>query len=496
MSAPDHAPLLVDRRRAKGIRLAAHKAQSTAEPILNAPVPSELVLSLRQQSGDLAIPVVKPGQIVAAGEPLAEPGTSRSAAIHAPYTGTIVGFVESVAAAPTLEPTTCIVLRPSGQENQQRQDAARSHSEPWRWAGIVGLGGAIYPTTDKLTGEIRTLVINGAECEPFISCDDMLMREMAPEILSGAEIIASRLTLDRCVVAVETDKEQAISALTAAAEDHTRIEIAQVPTVYPAGGERQLLEVLFGAEVPANGIPQDIGYLCHNVGTALAIHEFHTFGKPVTHRIVTVTGGSVTKPRNIRAPIGMRIRELIDLCGGYKGTPKRLIMGGSMMGLALPTDEIPITKATNAIVVLDETEIPPDGPELPCIRCGECAAVCPATLQPQELLRAERAGQLDRLIDMHLNACIECGCCDVACPSHIPLTETFRLGKHKLAALRDRDRRSERAAQRATERDARLAREAEREEQQRERILDPLSDDASARAALAAARERARKARQ
>lgn len=477
------------------MRLAAHKEQSTSEPILNAPMPDELLLSLRQQAGDLAIPVVEPGQVVAADELLAEPGPNRSAAIHAPYAGTVMDLVDAPAAAPSLEPATCIVLKPSAQDPAHKPARSAATTEPWRWAGIVGLGGATYPTTDKLKGEIRTLVINGAECEPFISCDDMLMREMAQEILSGAEIIASRLTLDRCVVAVETDKEQAISELTAAAEDHPRIEIAQVPTVYPAGGERQLLEVLFGAEVPADGLPQDIGYLCHNVGTALAIHEFHSLGKPVTHRVVTVTGGGVAKPRNIRAPIGLRIRELIALCGGYEGTPQRLIMGGSMMGLALPSDDLPITKATNAIVVLSEDEVPKNGPELPCIRCGECAAVCPASLQPQELLRAERAGQLDRLLDLHLDACIECGCCDVACPSHIPLTETFRQGKRKLAALRDRDRRSERAAQRASERGARHAREAERQREQRERVLDPLKDDESARAALAAARERARRGR-
>lgn len=475
------------------MRLVAHKAQSTGTPILDAPTPAELILSLRQQAGDLAVPIVRPGQAVAAGELLAEPGPERSAAIHSPCAGTIVELTERRAAAPSLEPAPCIVLRASGETEPWVRADTSNHSEPWRWAGIVGLGGAVYPTTDKLTGEIHTLVINGAECEPFISCDDMLMRERAAGILSGAEIIASRLTLNRCVVAVETDKEQAISALTAAAADHPRIEIAQVPTVYPAGGERQLLEVLFGAEVPADGLPQDIGYLCHNVGTALAIHEFHSEGRPVTRRVVTITGSGVAKPRNVRAPIGTKISELIQLCGGYTGNPQRLIMGGSMMGLALPTDELPITKATNAVVVLDADDVPRTGPTLPCIRCGECAAVCPATLQPQELFRAKHAGQIDRLLDQRLDACIECGCCDVACPSHIPLTEAFRQAKHQLAALRDRDRRSQRAAERAAKRGARLAQAAEDQAQQQAQTLAALNDEDSARAALEAARERARR---
>jgi electron transport complex protein RnfC len=307
-----------------------------------------------------------------------------------------------------------------------------------RAAGIVGLGGAVYPTADKLHTPIpcKTLIVNGAECEPYISCDDMLMREHAGEVVAGALLLADVLAAPRCIIAIERDKPQAMETIEEAAKavDDPRLKLAEVPTIYPAGGERQLVELLTGEEVPSGRYPGEFGYVCQNVGTAFATHRLRAAREPLTSRIVTVTGGGVRTPQNVEVPIGTPIAELIAVCGGYTDDVVRLIAGGSMMGYALPDDDVPTTKAINCIIAAAANEVRLDMHEWPCIRCGDCALVCPSRLVPQDLLVAATTSDIPALATLGLQDCIECGCCDVVCPSHILLTERFRVAKRAIAA--------------------------------------------------------------
>jgi electron transport complex protein RnfC len=309
-------------------------------------------------------------------------------------------------------------------------------------AGLIGLGGALFPTARKLKAATGApvLLLNGAECEPYISCDDLLIRERADRVVAGGQLLLAALGAQRCVIAVKTDMPEArvalYNALLAAGDE--RIVMSVVTAKYPAGGERQLIELVLGREVPAGGHPADTGVLCQNVATAAAVADFFQQGQPLISRIVTVSGGGVSRPRNIEARIGTPVAELIALAGGYRDKPQqlahRLIMGGPMMGVALASDELPITGATNCLIAATAAELGGYHPEMPCIRCGDCIEACPASLQPQELFVAARAGNVAELETLGVTECIECGACDYVCPSHIPLTGHFIRGKAAVAA--------------------------------------------------------------
>jgi electron transport complex protein RnfC len=307
-------------------------------------------------------------------------------------------------------------------------------------AGIVGLGGALYPTALKLAagGPVHALIVNGAECEPWISCDEALLREHADRVLDGVRIMMRALETADAIIAVESNMPEARvaidKALRASAED--RIVLAVVTAKYPAGGERQLIQLLTGREVPAASQPRDIGFVCQNVGTAAAVAAAFD-GRPMVSRLVTVTGGGVLRPGNFEVRFGTPISDLIALAGGYRDEPARLIMGGPMMGLALADDSLPVTKATNCIVAALASEVAPERPEMPCIRCGECVQVCPAGLAPLDIHMAERLDDAAMLIEFGLADCIECGCCDYVCPSIIPLAARF-VGARERYRMRQR----------------------------------------------------------
>jgi electron transport complex protein RnfC len=435
-----------ERHLSGGILLPANKASSTALPIRRGFVPTKLVLALRQHRGNPASPVVAIGERVLKGQAVATAAAPPSAALHA---GTS-GWVRSIEELPVLggngvQPSPCVVIETDGRDERLPEDRApvwpsdaAAQREAIRLGGIVGLGGAVYPTADKLATPVdcKTLIVNGAECEPYISCDDMLMRENAAEVVAGALVLTDVLGAPRCIIAIERDKPQAMEAIEAAARalDDPRLKLAEVPTIYPAGGERQLIELLTGEEVPSGRYPGEFGYVCQNVGTAFAVQRLRAAREPLLSRVVTITGGGVKTPQNVEAPIGTPIAELIELCGGYLDGVTRLIAGGSMMGFALPDDATPLTKATNCIIAALADEVRTDPYEWPCIRCGDCAMVCPSRLLPQELLVAAATSDHDALATLGLQDCIECGCCDVACPSHIMLTERFRVAKRASAA--------------------------------------------------------------
>ncbi len=431
------------------------------QPIEVLPSPGCAVVALDQGRGCALRARVAAGEIVRVGTPLGAGREDGAVQVHSP----VSGRVRAVELRPTPGPlgeALCIVIDGDATDTTERLPAP----QPWESsapeellarieaAGIAGLGGAAYPTHAKLAAArrqtARHLVLNGAECEPWICCDDALMRERPADVLLGAQVMLRASGAERCTIAVEDDKPEAIAALEAAlaAAGDPRLELGTLGATYPAGAERPLLAALTGVEVPHDALPTDAGVLCHNVGTAAAVAHWARTGAPLTRRIVTVTGSGVRHPANVDACIGTPIAELVAACGGYVGEPLRLIAGGTMTGRALATDAVPVTQSVNCVVVATAADLSAPGPESACIRCGDCGAACPAGLLPQSLLRAiaadDEAGQ-ERL---GLGDCIECGCCDYVCPSRIPLTERFRQARAVRAGRLDERRRAEEARDR------------------------------------------------
>jgi len=460
-----------------GVHLDTHKEASSRAPLTHARLPQTLIYPLQQRGGREARPVVKVGQRVLKGQIIARDDHPMNPPIHAASSGVVQAIAERPLPHPSAVAAPCLIIDADGAdeavEYEGVADYTRLDPDALRVriheAGIVGLGGAAFPTAVKAApGERRpvdTLILNGAECEPYITCDDSLLRHRPADVLEGARILVHILGVSRCLLGIEDDMPEALAALRESlqANDYPGIELVPVPAIYPTGGEKQLIQVLTGREVPAGGIPADIGVVCQNVATAAAIQRAIVHGEPLIERIVTVTGRGVAQPQNLLARIGTPLSDLIAQCGGYTPEARRLILGGPMMGLALPSDELPLVKAANCILVAGLDEVIGQKEAKACIRCGECAKACPVGLLPQQLYWYSRADDLDRTLDYQLPDCIECGCCDVVCPSHIPLVQYFRAAKSRVAA-RERDRQQ---ADHARERFE--ARQARKEQEKREK---------------------------
>jgi electron transport complex protein RnfC len=455
-----------------GLRLPAHKSASTAAPIRDVPIPAQLILPITQHVGDPAQPVVGIGEHVLRGQLIAAPDGALGAPVHAPSSGTVIAIEPWPVTHRHGDPAPCIVIecdgddRPVARENTP-VDLADSTpdallSQILR-GGIVGLGGAVFPTAQKLmqarTGSLECLILNGVECEPYISCDDMLMREHAAEVVGGAQVLMHALQIETCFVVVESDKPEALESLGKALGDlaDERIVLKQIPTIYPSGGEDQLVQLVTNREVPSGGLPTDVGCLVQNVGTAAAVFNWIINGEPLISRVTTVAGDGIANPMNVRARIGTTVADVVDFAGGYAEGAEHLIIGGPLTGKSMSTDRVPLVKGTNSILAVKESSFA--GRELPCIRCGDCAAVCPVQLLPQQLFWHARADNESKLRDFGLTDCIECGCCDLVCPSHIPLTANFRIAKGRIQELADEKARAARARRRFEARNARLERE-------------------------------------
>lgn len=462
-----------------GIHPADNKRQSTHGPIQHPPLPTRLILPLAQHIGEPARPCVDIGQRVLKGQCIAEPGSAISAALHAPTSGTVVALGEHPYphASGLLAPA--IMIDADGKDEWTERQACpeyQSHSaaellQRIRLAGIAGLGGAGFPTAAKLAArpqdDLHTLIINGAECEPYISADDLLMRERAAELVQGIEILMHILQPEQVLMGIEDNKPEAIAAVQAALGERP-VTLRTIPTKYPSGGERQLIQILTGREVPSGGLPADIGMLCVNVGTAVAVADAILRGQPLISRITTLTGAALARPCNVEALIGTPVGELLDYAGLDRSRLDRLILGGPLMGVSLPSLDVPLTKTTNCLLAPTPEELPAAPPAMPCIRCGDCAQVCPAGLLPQQLHFFALGENHEQLQAHNLFDCIECGACAYVCPSSIPLVQYYRAAKADIRELEQRQLKAEQSRLRFEQRQERLRREEERRTAERQ----------------------------
>ncbi len=453
-----------------GIHPPTNKNQSNQIPISQARLPSKLVIPLHQHVGNSARPIVEVGQQVLKGQIIGAAEGHLSSAVHASTSGTITAIDLQQVAHPSGIPDLCITLTPDGRDEWMTRQPCNdwktlSHSElrhQLRNAGVVGLGGAVFPSDMKLYAhkhKIKTLVLNGAECEPYITCDDLLMRERAAEILQGVEMMRELLYAEEVLIGIEDNKPEAIAAMREAVITgrHEHMEVIAVPTVYPGGGAKQLIRVLTGIEVAAGVRSTNLGVQCFNVGTAYSAWRAIRHGEPLISRIVTVTG-NVGKPQNFEALIGTPMDELVSQADQLSGTTG-YIMGGPMMGVLMPSTQVGIIKATNCIIAASDKLFPAPAPALPCIRCTRCADVCPAELQPQELYWFAKAKNLDKAEDYHLFDCIECGACSYVCPSNIPLVQYYRFAKSEIWAQETSKKAADAARERHEFRESRIERE-------------------------------------
>lgn len=426
-----------------GFVLDGQKRRSTQTAIRLMPLSKKLILPLQQHIGEASVPIVEVGDMVLKGQKIAHAEGHVSVYLHAPSSGVIKAIDEQAVPHPSGLSALCITLETDGKDrwidhkgiDDFTQLSEHEIRQRIREAGIVGLGGAGFPSYIKLNPgvhhHVETLIINGVECEPYITCDDMLMRERADGIIDGIEVISHALQVKQCIIAIEDNKPEAIEAVKLALSQRINlhnIKVVTVPTLYPAGSEKQLIQVITGKQVPTGNLPIDLGIVCHNMGTSYAIGRAIMHGEPLISRIVTVTGTDVKHAGNFETLFGTPIHELLSFTQTQRQQDAPFILGGPMMGYNLSGDDLPVTKTANCILVGVDNAAPSSKP-LPCIRCGDCATVCPVSLLPQQLYWHARDKNLEKVQEYNLFDCIECGCCSYVCPSKIPLVHYFRFAK-------------------------------------------------------------------
>lgn len=502
-----------------GIHPVEHKTLSNKTPIGSLPLPQQLVINLKAQAGNRSKPVVAVGDKVLKGQVIAANDGIFSSYQHAPTSGTIIAIEKRPIAHPSNLDDLCLILEPDGLENWCELTPTVDYKKLGRdqlldkifAAGIVGLGGASFPSHIKLKQQtgIDTLIINAAECEPYITCDDRLLQEKATEVLQGAQIIAQLNQGLQIIVGIEDNKPDAIYALNTARERLSldQVKIAVVPTKYPSGGEKQLIQLLTGKQVPNGKRPSELGLIMHNVGTCHAIYQAIIKGQPLISRTVTLTGDACEKPGNYQLLVGTPIQHLIEQTTTKK--THKLVIGGPMMGFELENPHAGIVKATNCIIMDSGKQLANAQAESPCIRCGQCMDACPASLLPQQLYWHAKASEFDKTEEYDLFDCIECGACAYVCPSNIPLVQYYRYAKSSIRNNRVDKIKQDKARERFEAREARIARvkkekaekhkkaaEARREAAKAAGAGSDKGDAKKAAVAAALARVKAKKAQQ
>ncbi|MDR0218728.1 MAG: electron transport complex subunit RsxC [Enterobacteriaceae bacterium] len=495
-----------------GIHPPEMKRQSSHTPLRYAALPDELIIPLQQHLGPEGELLVKAGDQVLKGQPLTS-GTGRTVPVHASTSGTITAIEPCVTAHPSGLKELCVRLRPDGEDQWYPRTQAADYTsldadtllKRIHAAGIAGLGGAGFPTAAKLKASggyahgnhiggshVETLIINAAECEPYITADDRLMQEHAGEIIEGIRILIHLLKPERVLIGIEDNKPEAIEALKVALQQDNAMTVRVIPTKYPSGGAKQLTKILTGKEVPSGGRSSDIGVLMQNVGTVMAIKRAIIDGEPLIERVVTLTGEAVGSPGNFWARLGTPVQFLLQQAEFRPQPEQMVVMGGPLMGFTLPDLNVPIVKISNCILAPSAQEMEAKAAEEACIRCGLCVEACPAGLLPQQLYWFSRGQEHDKAKNHNLFDCIECGACAYVCPSNIPLVQYYRQEKAEIRAVDSETRRSTEAKQRFEAKQARMEREKlAREERHKKAAVQVDGQDKSAvQAALNRVREK------
>jgi Na+-translocating ferredoxin:NAD+ oxidoreductase subunit C len=439
-----------------GIHPSYRKELASEEPIRQAPLPKRVYLPLQQHVGTLSVPIVAVGDCVKKGQVVCVRQGSMSATHHASISGRVVALDKAMAPHASGLPMETVVIESDGLDEWGALPAPIADPflaspqeiiERVASCGVVGLGGAIFPAAIKLgmadRYKLDTLLVNGAECEPYLTCDDRVMREHADEVIDGARIMAHALGVQKIIVAVKKNKPQAIEILERAASAFPVIRVVGVPIRYPIGYAQHLTKVVTGRETPAEHRNAEVGVVVHNVATARAVHCAVRLGRPLISRVVTVTGGAIRQPSNIEVPVGTLVSDLIEDCGGFTELPKQVVLGGPMMGQPLPSLDVPIVKGSAGVLVMSADEII-ESRERACIRCGLCLSVCPSGLAPMDMAALIRKDKLDAAAKLHVADCIACGSCSWVCPSYIPLLQYFNYANGALNAEDRKRRKNER----------------------------------------------------
>ena len=477
-----------------GVHPPENKTQSNQLPIVVMPAPKQLVLPLSQHMGKAGKAVVKPGDYVFKGQLIASAQGFVSANIHAPSSGYVSALEERTLPHQSALSGPCIVIDTDGKDqwgdlNPTIDPKLLSKSDLLyliQAAGITGMGGAGFPGAVKLQpkSSIHTLIINAAECEPYITADDRLMREYADQIISGIQLVQQLLDQPQCLIGIEENKPEAIAALATAASQNSNIEVCVIPTKYPSGGEKQLIEILTGNQVPQGGIPANIGIVCQNVGTIKAIFDAVMLGQPLIKRITTVTGKAVANAGNYEVLIGTEVADLLAFAKVDLSQTSRLVLGGPMMGFTIQDTNTPLVKSSNCILAAADLELAPVADHHACIRCGQCEVACPAELLPQQLFWFAKSEEFEKAQDHNLSDCIECGACAWVCPSQIPLVQYYRYAKGRLKTINSEAQLAEVSRLRFENREQRLVDEKlAKEEKRKARALTAAAAQAAKRAA-------------